>query len=766
VTFEYGDGRPVALKTVLISSQHQPGIDIETLLKPDLREHVIHPLLPTQFAEDRYQLLANPTGSFELGGPHADTGLTGRKIIVDTYGGSARHGGGAFSGKDPSKVDRSGAYAARWVAKHVVAAGAAQRCEIQVAYAIGVARPVSIMVDTFGTGRPQENREDGRRHLRSPPGGDHHRPRPLSADIPAYRGIRSLRPAGEGVLLGARESFGRGEAVPRPVVARVWLDVAAIGRPFDYLVPPAFVDHVRIGTLVRVPLNGRRAGGWVVELADGTDTVKPLKPVAKVTGWGPAPDVIDLAHWASWRWAGPMASFLRAASPDRAVTATPTFSGAWVPPQPEAVRKHLVCRQAPAADPFPLVLDAARRGDALVLVPSVAGAATMATRLRQAGCEVALMPYDWARAAAGGCTVVGTRTAAWAPRPRLDSVVVVDEHDETYQGERAPTWNGRDVAVERARRAGVPWLLISPCPSLEALGWAPSQYPSRDEERLGWPVVEVIDRRPEPPGSGLYSARLVALLRGGGRVVCVLNRKGRARLLACAACAELARCQSCGAAMMQGEGELVCGRCPMRRPVVCAVCGNGSLKVLRVGVTRARQELEILAGRTVVEVTGDTRGSAPHGDVVLVGTEAVLHRSDIADVVAFLDFDQELLAPRYRAAEEAFALLARAARLVGGRRGGGRILVQTRLPDHETIDAAVSADPSRLALVESARRAALRFPPERKGDGEPGSQEHRAPDYQWGTIGAPSRIAANRGGWRHTGSGCSGIPFCANRRRP
>ncbi|MGI9033307.1 MAG: methionine adenosyltransferase [Acidimicrobiales bacterium] len=151
VTVEYRDGNPVALKTVLISSQHQPGLDIETLLKPDLREHVIHPLLPTQFADDRYELLANPTGSFELGGPHADTGLTGRKIIVDTYGGSARHGGGAFSGKDPSKVDRSAAYAARWVAKHIVAAGAARRCEIQVAYAIGVARPVSVMVETFGT---------------------------------------------------------------------------------------------------------------------------------------------------------------------------------------------------------------------------------------------------------------------------------------------------------------------------------------------------------------------------------------------------------------------------------------------------------------------------------------------------------------------------------------------------------------------------------------------------------------------------------------
>ncbi|HZU71554.1 MAG TPA: methionine adenosyltransferase [Acidimicrobiales bacterium] len=151
VTFEYEGDRPVALKTVLISTQHQPGLDIDTLLKPDLREHVIGPMLPPEFATDHFEVLANPTGRFELGGPRADTGLTGRKIIVDTYGGAARHGGGAFSGKDPSKVDRSAAYAARWVAKHVVAAGAARRCELQVAYAIGVAHPVSIMVETFGT---------------------------------------------------------------------------------------------------------------------------------------------------------------------------------------------------------------------------------------------------------------------------------------------------------------------------------------------------------------------------------------------------------------------------------------------------------------------------------------------------------------------------------------------------------------------------------------------------------------------------------------
>ncbi len=156
VTFDYEDGRPVRLKTVLISTQHGETANRETQIRPDLIEQVIMPTIPDQFKNDNPDIYVNPTGKFVLGGPHADTGLTGRKIIVDTYGGMGRHGGGAFSGKDPSKVDRSAAYAARWVAKHVVASGAAQRCELQVAYAIGMAQPISIFVETFGTNMVDE----------------------------------------------------------------------------------------------------------------------------------------------------------------------------------------------------------------------------------------------------------------------------------------------------------------------------------------------------------------------------------------------------------------------------------------------------------------------------------------------------------------------------------------------------------------------------------------------------------------------------------
>ena len=151
VTVEYNDGKPVRIDAVVISSQHSPDISQEQLHE-DIRREVIEKVIPAELLDENTKYYINPTGRFVVGGPQGDSGLTGRKIIVDTYGGYARHGGGAFSGKDPSKVDRSAAYAARWVAKNVVAAGLATKCEVELAYAIGVAKPVSIMVDTFGTG--------------------------------------------------------------------------------------------------------------------------------------------------------------------------------------------------------------------------------------------------------------------------------------------------------------------------------------------------------------------------------------------------------------------------------------------------------------------------------------------------------------------------------------------------------------------------------------------------------------------------------------
>jgi S-adenosylmethionine synthetase len=193
---EHGHQKPVEVVRVLVSTQHRDGLDAEALIKPDLIEHVLHPILPRDLYDERRFderdfVLVNPTGKFVLGGPMGDTGLTGRKIIVDTYGGAARHGGGAFSGKDPTKVDRSGAYAARYVAKNVVAAGIADRCEVQVSYAIGVAHPVSIEVECFGTERIPLDRIAGlvREHFDLRPGAilrDLDLWRPIYAKTAAY----------------------------------------------------------------------------------------------------------------------------------------------------------------------------------------------------------------------------------------------------------------------------------------------------------------------------------------------------------------------------------------------------------------------------------------------------------------------------------------------------------------------------------------------------------------------------------------------------
>lgn len=497
-------------------------------------------------------------------------------------------------------------------------------------------------------------------------------------------------------------------------------DVAGLDRTFHYLVPEALAARVTVGTIVRIPLHGRRVGGWVVAVGGTPPAGVALRSLTGVTGTGPPADVVALSAWAAWRWAGRRAAFLRAASPPRAVRDLPTTPAGRDRGGPVALAGEALAGEAlaagravvrlpPAGDPFPYVVAAVDRGAALVLTPSPAGSARLAARLRRGGRAVAVVPEAWAAAAAGGTTVVGARSGAWAPAPSLGAVVVVDAHDEAYREQRAPTWDAWQVAAERARRAGVPCVLVSPCPTLEQLAWGELVVPSRAAERAGWPPVEVVDRRGDDPRSGLYGERLVRLVRGGGRVACVLNRRGRARLLSCAACRDLVRCEPCGRALEEVAGGLRCRACGSVRPAVCGSCGSQALKALRVGVTRVREELEALSGRPVAEVTSDS-AQVPDTDV-LVGTEALLRRLARADAVAFLDFDQHVLAPRFRAGEQALALLARAARLVGGRTGGGRVLVQTRVPDHEVLVAAVHADPGRLAAAELSRRAALRLPP-------------------------------------------------------
>ena len=218
VTVEYEHGVPKRVRTVVVSAQHDPDVRPERL-RSDIVESVILPTIPRELRDTDPVMHVNPTGRFVTGGPMGDAGLTGRKIIVDTYGGMARHGGGAFSGKDPTKVDRSAAYAARWVAKNVVAAGLADRFEVEVAYGIGIARPISFTVESFGTGKIDDDGDPGahRAPLRHASGLDHRGARPAPADLPTDRRVRPLRPAGPRPALGANRQGraarrGRGPA--------------------------------------------------------------------------------------------------------------------------------------------------------------------------------------------------------------------------------------------------------------------------------------------------------------------------------------------------------------------------------------------------------------------------------------------------------------------------------------------------------------------------------------------------------------------------
>ena len=560
---------------------------------------------------------------------------------------------------------------------------------------------------------------------------------------------------------------------------RVLTDVAAIDREFDYQVPAAWhrdgrAARLAVGTMVRVALQGRRVGAWVTECdpapevapepvpdaggdpklplhldldyagADppgppaGIDPAPELRPLAKLVGAGPSAELLELARWAAWRWAGRRATFCGTASPPRVVEAVPALPAAPPAPLPDAAASEFwdaafshpvsVVRIPPAGDRGPLLAAALRRGDVLLVTPHVADAARLAGWVRRRGVPVALLPDDWAQAAAGG-VVVGTRAAAFGPAAALGAVVVLDEHDEALVAEDSPTWSAREVATERARRAGVPCVLVSPIPTLEAqlLASVEPLMPPRHAEREGWPHVEVVDQRDFEVGRhGLLTETLATRLRACGRAVCVLNRKGRARLLACGGCGELVVCDSCGAAVGEHAAEtpaggterieLACRRCGARRPRLCTGCGATRLRTLRPGIAKLRRELETLLGEPVAELAGNPRSgsdqaASPEHARVVIGTEAALHRVPEADLVAFLDFDQELSAPRYRANEQAMTLLARAARLVGPRSGGGRVVVQTRLVDHPVVQAARTADPDLLSRHDRRQREQLGLPP-------------------------------------------------------
>ncbi|HMF83047.1 MAG TPA: hypothetical protein VKI01_07210 [Acidimicrobiia bacterium] len=537
-------------------------------------------------------------------------------------------------------------------------------------------------------------------------------------------------------------SAAQGGGSPRiadPRVCRVQPDLPAVARAFDYLVPADLARLVRVGTIVRVPLHGRRVRGWVVD-----DEVQPevepgeLRSLANVVSAGPPPDVVQLCRWAAWRYAGPLALLLRSASPPNVVAPSDAVElhAAVFPPtalpaglDPLRTRARGLLAWPPATERLEVVEALlGEEGSTIVVAPDARDVRAVSERLRRSGHDmVVIRGYDgdaprtvsWERSRTGATVIVGGRVAVLAPVPDLTTVVVLDEGDEALKEERAPTWNARDVALERARRAGARCSFVSPAPTVDveaAVG--PPDRPARPIEREGWPRFDVVDLRDQPPGRGLFSDSLTtalhATLERGARAVCVVNRRGRAQLLVCRECGRIAQCEVCGSAVVEGDAGLVCVRCGTERPRVCLHCHSTRFSRRRPGVARLRDEVAALLPRASVAEVDASTVSLPAADV-LVGTEAVLHRIAAdpprTDLVAFLEFDQELLAARYRAAEQALWLLVRAARVVGGRRGAGRVLVQTRAPDHDVIEAARAADPTIVADAERARRRVLGFPP-------------------------------------------------------
>ena len=520
--------------------------------------------------------------------------------------------------------------------------------------------------------------------------------------------------------------LAQGSAQALTAAVRVIPDVSGIDKTFDYAVPDRF-GVVDVGSIVRVELNGRRVDAWVIAHPDtaGSGSYQ-LKDILDVLSVGPAADVVELARWCSRRFSGPLRAVLGVASPPKRVKVLkpnqgrPRGSTRQTRPEVDALVAvgGGVLIWPPGRPVRPLLESAFVLGRTLVVCPGVAQARTIAGALRREGFAVASMPDDWQRAAEGVDVVVGARSAAWAPCPDLRAIVVIDEHDERLQDERSPTWHARDVAIERARRAKVPCVLVSPLPTVAAAHWAgAARTVTADSKQGDWPRIVVTDpysslgnSDDDAPRRGLVASELVPYLRDHGKVVaCVLNVKGRARLVACKSCREIARCERCEAAMTLGD-MLGCPSCGHSRPIVCARCGAGSMSLIRRGVTRLREELEAAAARPVREITAESEGPGNAASGVYVGTEALLHRLDSADVVAFLDFDNEISAPTYRAGEHAWALLVLASRLLRGAKDPV-IVLQVNDSEDPVVARFAHPDPARIVASETTTRLALGLPP-------------------------------------------------------
>ena len=498
--------------------------------------------------------------------------------------------------------------------------------------------------------------------------------------------------------------------------------MSGIDKQFDYLVPPPLGPRVRPGAVVRVELNGRRVGAWVVAVGAARDpefsVVSPerLAPILDVADLGVDQSVVPLAGWVASNWAGPLRNVLSSATPQRkrARTAHPRRSAGRPADRGSSAEvsrlldgRGGLLRVPPLGSAMAVVVEASARGPVLVLCPTLRMARLGAAWLRRKGLTTAELPDQVDAAIAGVDVVIGARSAVFAPCEGLSSIVVIDEHEESYHEERVPTWWAPEVAWERGRLLGVPVLMTSPVPSAaaeELCGPAVSIAAGTD----GWPRLDVVNLLDVPVKGSLLSAELIDAVRAtDASVLCVLNTKGVARMLACRSCRELQTCETCrGALQLVGE-SLACPVCHAQRPALCGSCGRTALVNVRAGTTRLADELSSSASLPVVEVTASTEGVGAES-AVYVGTDALLHRVRTASTVAFLDIDRDLSAPRMSAGREVLAAVARAARIVGR---SGRVIIQTRQPDHRVLRALVDNEVERYLGTDTEMLRAMGLAP-------------------------------------------------------
>ena len=496
-------------------------------------------------------------------------------------------------------------------------------------------------------------------------------------------------------------------------------EVAAVERPFDYLVTDA-TSQVGVGDRVRVDFNHRSVRGWVIGEAPVS---AELKPLVKWLGYGPPPSLLELLAWAGVRWYGPLSRLLLASSPKRLVTQLPSV------PVASALASSVlldapqyapgVIEVSPTTDPLSLILAAyemtrERSGSLLVLVPTEAWATRLRGRLEQRGCAVASGDGEWDRVRAGWPVVVGARSTALAPVPQVCGAVVLDADDEAYRSQASPTWEVTSMLRERCARDNAPLWCTSTMPSASLVNDEPVQQWS---DAAGWPRIEVVDRRGSDPHEGVLGAAALGAahraLRGDDAVaVCVvLQRLGTGRLFACHRCGEVARCATCHQAEVDHDGQMACADLHELRANFCRQCGVTNLKPVRVGVTTLARDVANQLGQVVSEVTASSDADARLARVV-VGTEAIWQRVRRCGVVIFVDFDQYLLAPRASARHRAVAAVGKAGRLVGSRREGrGAVVLQTRRGEDPVLASLVRGDVHDLVVEDVQTARLLSLPP-------------------------------------------------------